>query len=122
MKEVQFRPAERCTCLYIFQDSLSYTRSVQDENQNREMNMSIRIPGVVLAIMFLSTLPTFARTFTDPVAYCKAVGTSDKPDSRYTGPKLPAWMATKLHLQPDQPKMVEWRCANGAVLACLYGA
>jgi hypothetical protein len=28
-------------------------------------------------------------TFTDPFAYCAALGTIDAPDSRYTGPKVP---------------------------------
>jgi len=76
----------------------------------------------VLALAIAATMPTFAQTFADPVPYCKAVGTIDKPDARYSGPKLPTWMAEKLHLQPDQGKMKEWRCANGTVLACLYGA
>jgi hypothetical protein len=77
---------------------------------------------VALAIMFLPISPIFAETFTDPVAYCKAVGTIDKPDSHYKGPKLPAWMAKELNLKPNQGKFMEWRCADGAVLACSYGA
>jgi hypothetical protein len=32
-------------------------------------------------------------TFTDPFAYCAAVGTVDAPDSRYTGPKVPEAVA-----------------------------
>jgi hypothetical protein len=72
--------------------------------------------------MMLATSAAFAQTFTDPVPYCKAVGTINKPDARYTGPKLPDWMAEKLNLKPSQGKMMEWRCANGEVLACLYGA
>lgn len=75
-----------------------------------------------LAILFLDKLPALAQTFTDPVDYCKAVGTIDKPDSRYTGQKLPPWMAKELNLKPSQGKYMEWRCANGAVLACVYGA
>ena len=31
-------------------------------------------------------------------------------------------MAQDLNLKPDQGKMMEWRCSNGQVLACLYGA
>jgi hypothetical protein len=63
-----------------------------------------------------------AQTYHNPVAYCRAVGTIDKPDSRYAGPKLPAWMAKQLNLQPDQGSLMEWRCAGKAVLACVYGA
>lgn len=76
----------------------------------------------LLAIMLLAISPGFAQSYSDPAAYCKAVGTIDKPDSRYTGPKLPAWMAKELNLKRSQGKFMEWRCADGAVLACVYGA
>ena len=82
----------------------------------------------IITVLLLTALaipvaaPAMAESFQDPVAYCRAVGTIDKPDARYTGAKLPGWMAAKLHLEPDQAKMMEWRCADGAVLACLYGA
>lgn len=75
-----------------------------------------------LTILSLTAGPSFAQTYADPIPYCKAMGTIDKPDSRYTGPKLPAWMAKDLNLKPDQRKLMEWRCAGGAVLACVYGA
>jgi len=78
---------------------------------------------LLLAAMFgLAAVPALAQTFSDPVPYCKAVGTIDKPDARYNGPKLPEWMAEKLNMKPDQGKLMEWRCANGSVLACQYGA
>jgi hypothetical protein len=77
------------------------------------------LPAVILVIW---VWPAFGQIFTDPVNYCQAVRTIDKPDSRYTGPKLPVWMAKKLNLKPSQGKMMEWRCANGTVLACVYGA
>lgn len=75
-----------------------------------------------LTIFALAATPLIAQTYADPVAYCKAVGTIDKPDSRYTGPKLPVWMAKDLNLKPGQGKLMEWRCAGGALLACVYGA
>jgi hypothetical protein len=31
-------------------------------------------------------------------------------------------MAKQLNMQPDQAKLMEWRCAGGVVLACQYGA
>jgi hypothetical protein len=74
------------------------------------------------AVMLVAASPALAQSFTDPVPYCRAVGTIDSPDARYTGPKLPVWMAAKLQLEPSQAKFMEWRCAQGAVLACLYGA
>ena len=67
-------------------------------------------------------VPARSQSFTSPVRYCQAVGTIDKPDARYAGPKLPQWMARKLNLNPGDANKLEWRCANGAVLACLYGA
>src|SRR6185312_9086508 len=66
--------------------------------------------------------PAHAEEFTDPAAYCRAVGTIDKPDSRYAGPKLPEWMAAKLHMKASEGDRMEWRCAKGAVLTCRYGA
>jgi hypothetical protein len=74
------------------------------------------------AVLLFAAPAALAQSFSDPVPYCRAVGTIDRPDARYTGPKLPGWMAAQLHLQPDQAKFMEWRCAQGAVLACLYGA
>jgi hypothetical protein len=63
-----------------------------------------------------------APQYRDPVAYCQAIRTIHRPDSRYIGPKLPAWMARDLNLKPEQGSMMEWRCADGAVMACVYGA
>ena len=73
----------------------------------------------LLIFMFLAR-PALAQTFTDPVQYCQAVGTIDHPDSRYSGPKSPAWIAAALKLPAGLP--FTWRCANGAVLACAFGA
>ena len=79
---------------------------------------------IVLAIVVVlfGAVPGWSQTFSSPVSYCKAVGTIDRPDARYTGPKLPPWMATQLNLKSDQGKLMEWRCADHAVLACVYGA
>jgi hypothetical protein len=75
-----------------------------------------------LALVVVAGAPAFGASFADPVPYCRTVGTIDRPDARYAGPKLPEWMAAKLHLAPDEARLMEWRCAHGAVLACLYGA
>jgi hypothetical protein len=77
---------------------------------------------LLTALLFVLAIPALAQTYSDPVPYCMAVGTIDKPDARYTGPKLPDWMAKRLDMKPSQGKMMEWRCAGGAVLACRYGA
>jgi hypothetical protein len=71
-----------------------------------------------------------ASRYGDPVAYCAAIGTIDRPDSRYGGPKVPVWMAEALRRAADGAasaplevfERARWRCAAGKVLACLYGA
>ncbi len=75
-----------------------------------------------LAVLALGVASARAQNYSDPITYCRAVGTIDRPDARYAGRKLPDWMAAKLGLKPNQDKMMEWRCAGGVVLACLYGA
>ena len=71
-----------------------------------------------------------AGRYTDPAAYCAAIGTIDRPDRRYVGEKVPDWMARALMLatgapadsQPRYFKRAAWRCDGGRVLACSYGA
>jgi hypothetical protein len=70
-------------------------------------------------------------TFTDPFAYCAAVGTVDAPDSRYTGPKVPEAVARGLKTAFGAPanaplesflRNTYWRCMDGRVYACTVGA
>jgi hypothetical protein len=70
-------------------------------------------------------------TFTDPFAYCAAVGTVDAPDPRYTGPKVPEVVAQGLKKAfgapadaPLEPFLHNtfWRCMDGQVYACTVGA
>ncbi len=77
---------------------------------------------LVAIVIASAAIPAKAEGYRSPVDYCRAVGTIDKPDARYIGPKLPNWMAKKLHLTPGRADQMEWRCANGTVLACVYGA
>jgi hypothetical protein len=69
--------------------------------------------------------------FTDPFAYCAAVGTIDAPDARYSGPKVPKAVAQGLRkalgvstAAPLEPFLHNtfWRCMNGVVYACTVGA
>ncbi|HWH69823.1 MAG TPA: hypothetical protein VNT26_10580 [Candidatus Sulfotelmatobacter sp.] len=67
-------------------------------------------------------------TYTDPFAYCAAVGTIDAPDSRYIGEKVPMRIAKGLQ-QATGAQSVEflletshWRCMEGKVYACTVGA
>lgn len=82
---------------------------------------------VLIAVSFAGA--ETPSTYKDPAEYCKAVGTIDAPDSRYTGPKTPDWMTTVFYT-PDQiaeqksagvdpTTAVVWRCAEGAVLVCV---
>lgn len=73
---------------------------------------------------------TLQATFSDPFAYCAAVGTIDTPDARYAGSKVPDSIARGLQTAlnvPDTPLEVlangsSWRCMNGTVYACFVGA
>ena len=69
--------------------------------------------------------------FTDPFAYCAAVGTIDEPNSRYAGPKVPELVARGLMkafgapaAAPVEPFLHNtfWRCMGGVVYACTVGA
>lgn len=90
----------------------------------------------ILANLFgCSTMPGSSASptpaaYTDPFAYCAAVGTLDAPDARYTGPEVPETIARGLQNAlnaPDTPLDVLvngsfWRCMNGKVYACFVGA
>ena len=73
---------------------------------------------------------TSAATYTDPFAYCAAVGTIDAPDARYTGPRLPSDVVNGLQKAlgltgtppPPVAQGTVWRCMDGQVYACTVGA
>jgi hypothetical protein len=70
----------------------------------------------------------------DPASFCAAVGVADVPsEAGYVGPAVPEWLAHALWRatggieDPDEETFsmaynAEWRCVDGAVLACTYGA
>jgi Tol biopolymer transport system component len=72
------------------------------------------------------------QTYDDPFAYCAAVGTMDMPDARYTGPqiseeiingfKVAAGLEESTMPMDMFEKMTIWRCMNGQVYACNFGA
>lgn len=65
------------------------------------------------------------QTYTEPIQYCRAVKTIDEPDKRYTGPRVPASVLSRIAEDLKVPKEqvnqgdVSWRCMNGALLACI---
>ena len=68
--------------------------------------------------------------YSDPFAYCAAVGTVDAPDARYNGPEMPDSVIQGLIQQgvvsadapPEFQKSAVWRCMNGQVWVCHFGA
>ena len=86
---------------------------------------------VSLADRFTPTSMAQGTTYTDPFAYCAAVGTIDAPGARYLGPKVPDAIARGLRAatqsRPDMPRELFvnasfWRCMDGQVYACWVGA
>ncbi|HTX78090.1 MAG TPA: hypothetical protein VMC62_00405, partial [Longilinea sp.] len=73
-----------------------------------------------------------AVTYTDPFAYCAAVGTIDAPGAGYTGEAVPNDIVTgylkAANLQNSTEPMdllkqtTSWRCMGGQVYACNVGA
>lgn len=72
-----------------------------------------------------------ATSYSDPAAYCAAVGTIDTPDARYTGAKVPDAVAQSIKqasgAATDAPLNMfvsgsAWRCVNGKVYGCFVGA
>jgi hypothetical protein len=71
-----------------------------------------------------------ASMYDDPFAYCALVGTLDVRDARYTGPEMPDSILQAMNRQgivpADAPLAFQqnavWRCMNGRVWACHFGA
>lgn len=60
------------------------------------------------------------RTYSDPVAYCSAVGTALEPGRQYRGPREPEWLRRKMGASGASETVV-WRCRKGRLLACVNG-
>jgi hypothetical protein len=80
-----------------------------------------------------SATPVSAQaTYTDPFAYCSAVGTIDIPDSRYNGVAMPDTLiqgylkATGLQNNGEPMDLLRtttsWRCMDKSVYVCNIGA
>ncbi|MCZ2079914.1 MAG: hypothetical protein LC130_33515 [Bryobacterales bacterium] len=69
-------------------------------------------------------------TFSDPFAYCAAVGTVDAPDARYSGPEMPDSILQGMIgldlVSADAPSSFQqnavWRCMDNQVWVCTFGA
>jgi hypothetical protein len=68
--------------------------------------------------------------YSDPFAYCAAVGTADSPSPQYTGQKLPDVIVQGMISQgivsadapPEFQSNAVWRCMNHQVWVCHFGA
>ena len=77
----------------------------------------------------LGATPT-PSTYTDPFAYCAAVGTADEPGATYVGEAIPESVALALRVAlnaSDTPldmlaRGSVWRCMDGKVYGCFVGA
>jgi hypothetical protein len=87
--------------------------------------------ALALVIAGLAACGTSApESYTDPFAYCAAVGTVDAQGATYTGVQVPESVALGLQKAlnaPDTPLSVlesgsSWRCMDGNVYACFVGA
>jgi hypothetical protein len=93
-----------------------------------QMAFSLALVLIVAGLAGCGT--TAPASYSDPFAYCTAVGTVDAPGADYTGPKVPETVAQGLQKAlnaPDTPLSVLengsfWRCMNGEVYACFVGA
>jgi len=83
-------------------------------------------PAPMPALPATATPPSYS----DPFAYCAAMGTIDTPNARYTGDKLPdslvQGMIKKNIVSADAPPEFQhnalWRCMNNNVWVCSFGA
>ena len=99
---------------------------------NMKDNPALLVLVLLLAVAALAACGTTPApaTYTDPFAYCAAVGTVDAPGPQYTGPVIPESVALGLQdalNAPDTPLDVlqngsYWRCMDGHVYACFVGA
>ena len=90
------------------------------------------VPASTAVIIPTSTAVPVAETFSDPFAYCAAIGTIDAPDAGYTGEKMPLQIidgykqAAGLQDSTEPMEMfaqtTTWRCMDGQVYACNVGA
>ncbi len=92
----------------------------------------VTAPVAAQAPAAAATQAPASATYTDPFAYCSAVGTIDAPDARYTGVAVPetvvngykkaAGLQDSTEPMDMLQKTTSWRCADGQVYACNVGA
>jgi len=90
-------------------------------------------PGAVVTTIQASPLPAVpsAADAADPFAYCAALGTVDEPGAPFeAGSEFPDVLARAMvemdlisaEVPPEFAKNAVWRCLNGQVMVCHFGA
>ncbi len=95
-----------------------------------QLLLGLSMTAVLLGACSPSTASTGQPSYDDPFAYCAAVKTIDAPDERYSGSTAPDSVIQALirekvlatEASPDFQKNLVWRCMDGKVYACHYGA
>jgi hypothetical protein len=110
---------------------LHYGIYYKDYIHSQEVEMYRHLTLALVLINLLGPLACSASESADPFAYCAAVGTIDTPDTRYKGPKTPDAIVHGLmkvmEISADASvapfaRLTTWRCMNGKVVACNFGA
>jgi hypothetical protein len=105
--------------------------SVQGWIEETALNMNGSCDSLPMLVPAPGQTAVPAASYTDPFAYCAAVGDMDGPDARYVGEPVPEEIATALRTAsgaaPDAPlEMFQqgsaWRCMGGKVYGCFVGA
>jgi hypothetical protein len=87
---------------------------------------------IVLIALIAVGCSSVSKTYDDPFSYCAAVGTLDAPDARYSGEAVPdtvisgylqaAGLTGSMEPLDVLRQTTTWRCMDGNVLVCNYGA
>lgn len=98
----------------------------------RYVVLLITLAGLLVSFGSVQAAPVYqATSIADPFTYCATVGTIGKPDARYSGPAVPETIVRGLMRAMAIPEgapvapnvhLTTWRCMNGQVYACNYGA
>jgi hypothetical protein len=93
---------------------LSETRATASPTSASQAETGAKTPTAAIS--------TADEAFTDVFAYCGAVVTIDKPDSRWAGPALPDQIVAEIRRRAKapayEPRGESWRCMDGHVLVC----
>lgn len=93
-------------------------------------SLFLSVVVLLLVVVWLGACGGGESTYSDPFAYCGAVGTMDAPDAQYDGPAMPDSIVQGMIEQgivtadapPEFQGNAVWRCMDGQVWVCHFGA